>query len=117
RAAVRRELGVPADALLAVSVGRLDPQKDQAGFLRAAAAVPAGTRFVLCGPGVDRDPVLRREAGRVALLGGRADVERLWAAADIAVSSSLGEGFPNAVAEAMAAGVPCAATDAGDTRD
>jgi glycosyltransferase involved in cell wall biosynthesis len=50
-------------------------------------------------------------------LGQRGDMPRLLAASDIAVSSSaFGEGFSNAIAEGMAAGLPVVATEVGDAR-
>ena len=110
RVALRRELGLPDDAVVAVHAARRDPMKDHAGLLAAAAGLP-DLRFVLAGEGtldLDRPP-------NALALGRRDDLPRLYAAGDIAVSSSaFGEGFSNAVAEGMAAGLVPVATAVGD---
>lgn len=125
RASVRAELGLGVDAPLIGLVARLDAQKDHATFLRAAALLKArrpDVRYVLVGGGVSLDDAslaaLVGENGVrdvVHLLGHRDDVPRLTAALDIATSSSIGEGFANAIGEAMASGVPAVVTDAGDS--
>ncbi|MBI4507237.1 MAG: glycosyltransferase [Chloroflexi bacterium] len=125
RAAVRCELGLLDDAPLIGLVARFDAQKDHRTFVQAAALLrrqEPDVHFALCGDGV----TLQNEAlaGWIAaaglrehchLLGRRDDVPRLTAALDIATSSSIGEGFPNAVGEAMACGVPCVVTAVGDS--
>ncbi len=111
RAAVRAELGIPPDAPVVVHVARVDPMKDHGMFLAAldrldvhALAVGLGTDALPARPGLHR-------------LGRRDDVARLLAAADVFVSSSaFGEGFSNALAEAMATGVVPVVTDVGDAR-
>jgi len=125
RQEVRAGLGVDLKAVLIGLIARFHPMKDHATFLQAAARVaraqPAA-RFLLAGTGVTwEQPALQKlivEHGlqeRVLLLGERSDVPRLTAALDIACSASWNEGFSNTIGEAMACGVPCVATSAGDT--
>jgi glycosyltransferase involved in cell wall biosynthesis len=111
RAAVRAELGLDAQDLVAGTLGRLyEPKKGLAVFLEAAArvadAVPRA-RFVLAGDGPAREALERRAAepdlaGRVRFAGARRDVHRLLAAYDLFVQPSLWEGFGLTVLEAMA---------------
>jgi glycosyltransferase involved in cell wall biosynthesis len=55
--------------------------------------------------------------GRVTLLGERGDLDAIYPAFDVlALSSAYGEGLPTVLIEAMACGVPCVATDIGDSR-
>lgn len=126
RLKIRQELGLPKDSVLIGLVARFDPMKDHETFLLAARDLGrrgAEAYFVLVGRGVDgRNPVLRGQidknelAGRVHLLGERRDIDEVTAALDIATSSSAyGEGFSNAIGEAMACGVPCVVTDVGDS--
>jgi glycosyltransferase involved in cell wall biosynthesis len=121
---VRRELGLPADALLIGLVARFDPLKDHQSLLRAAGLLRRqlkGPHFVLVGRDITMSNSELREwieasgvGDRVHLLGERADIPRLTAALDIATCSSYGESFPNIIGEAMACAVPCAVTDVGD---
>lgn len=125
RAAMRKELGVLDDVQLVGLIARFDPLKDHANFIRAAGLLAADrpqVRFVLAGRGVDmRNTSLNGEIqnanlnGRCYLLGEREDVPRIMAALDLVVSASYSEGFPNTIGEAMACGIPCVATNAGDS--
>jgi glycosyltransferase involved in cell wall biosynthesis len=125
RSALRVALRIPDEALVIGHVGRFDPMKDHETFFRAARefmTLYPDARFVLAGRGVDRaNPGIveilpdGNRTHRIHLLGERQDIEKVYPSFDIFTSSSRSEGFPNAVGEAMAAGVPCVATDAGDT--
>lgn len=126
RASVRDELGLSADTPLIVLAARFHPQKDHLNFVRAAAGLREripNVHFALCGVGVtwENSQLVRwiREAGIrscVHLLGIRRDVARLFAAADIATTTSVsGEAFPMVIGEAMACGTPCVVTDVGDS--
>jgi glycosyltransferase involved in cell wall biosynthesis len=125
RAALRRELRVPAGSLCVGSVGRLDPVKDQATLLRALASLTASgldAVGVLVGDGPER-PALQRLAAELGLrdrlrfLGARRDVPRLLAAFDLFVQASLSEALPNALLEGLGAGLPVVATAVGGTLD
>jgi glycosyltransferase involved in cell wall biosynthesis len=112
REAVRRELGIAADTLVAVLPARLHPMKEHWTFAAALAQAP-GIVGLAIGEGTERLP----DRPNMIRLGYRPDVPRLLAAADMVVSTSAyGEGFSNAVAEGMAAGLPAVATDVGDAR-
>lgn len=121
RKAIVDELGLPPDAVLILSVGRLHEQKGY-DVIAASAATVSTTHpdayWLWAGEGPQRtrlDSTLR-EAGldrRVRLLGARADVPRLLAAADLFVLASRYEGFPFALLEAMAAQLPVIVSDAG----
>lgn len=125
REKLRSVLGVPSDALLIGLVGRYHPVKDHAGFIKAASSLlqkHPDVHFVLIGDGVDAEnPELslylqdEQVQKSIHLLGSRDDIPYLTAALDIATSSSLAEGFPNVVGEAMSCGVSCVVTDVGDS--
>lgn len=128
RARLRTELDIAPDALAIGLVARVHPMKDHANFLQAAkhlAATCPRCVFVMAGEGADaanRELRARIDASglrdRVRLCGRRADIASLDNALDIACSASAwGEAFPNAIAEAMACGVPCVATDVGDASE
>jgi glycosyltransferase involved in cell wall biosynthesis len=110
RSVVRKELNVgPTDVILA-HVARVHPMKDHSLLLDVAWRLPHVTAIAI-GTGTEALPNLPN----LRRLGQRDDVPRLLAASDIVVSSSAyGEGFSNAIAEGMAAGLVPVATDVGD---
>jgi glycosyltransferase involved in cell wall biosynthesis len=113
---LRLELGIPEDAPLIGTVGRLDFQKAPLDFVRMAARVAAKrptARFVMVGDGPLIDDV-RREARRlgvdIVLTGFRNDAVEIAASFDVFVISSLYEGLGRALTEALASGRPVVAT-------
>jgi glycosyltransferase involved in cell wall biosynthesis len=125
RAAVRRSLGLPPETTLLGFVGRLHPVKGVDDLLRAARPVlnrfPTA-RILVVGDGEDRARLerLSSEVGvtsGVLFLGERTDVAFLLGGLDVFVMPSREEGMPNAVLEAMAAGVPVVATTTGGTAE
>ncbi|MHB8938520.1 MAG: glycosyltransferase family 4 protein [Thiobacillus sp.] len=122
---IRAELGIAEQTPLVGLIGRFDPQKNHAGFFEAAGALHRHlpqVHFVLAGQGIDTSNAALMQAitragvlANTHLLGLRSDMPGLMAALDVLASSSYGEAFPNVLGEAMACGVPCAATDVGDS--
>jgi L-malate glycosyltransferase len=118
---VRRLLGLPDTATIAVNVASLVGEKDHATLLRAAQRLAGRVpelHWVIAGAG----PLLRELerlsaelslAGRVHFVGNLAEPARLISEADVFVMSSREEGLGTTVLEAMALGIPVASTAAG----
>lgn len=118
---LRRELGIPQDALVVGSVGRLSPEKNFARLLEACAALPPDVHLLIIGEGDERPALEARAArpdlaGRVHLPGYQADPPRFYRAMDLFALSSDTEQMPVCLLEAMASCLPVAATDVGDVR-
>ena len=118
QAAAKRALGLPADRLLIGGVGRLSGEKAFDVLIRAVHRLVEMGRDValaIAGEG-DEKPRLARLISelnlseRVHLLGYQSDVRPIYEAMDVYVLSSLREGLPNVVLEAMAMETPTVAT-------
>jgi len=120
-----RELGLEPDAVVVGIVASLLPIKDHATLLRAVAAlVPEWPtlRLVIVGQGPESERLRAltdelRIAHAVRFAGLRPQVPSFHFLFDISALSSVSEGFPNSLVEAMAAGRPIVATDVGGVRD
>lgn len=112
----RRQLGLPEDAYVMLTVGELTNRKNQKVILNAMAQLndPA-MHYVLCGKGDQRDALERLAAelgiaDRVHFLGYRLDVPEIYRMADCFAFSSIHEGLPFALMEAMQSGLPIVAS-------
>jgi glycosyltransferase involved in cell wall biosynthesis len=120
RQAIRRELALPAKAVVIGNVGRFSTQKNPLDWVRVAGLVGKAcpqARFLLVGDGPMRLQVEQalQQAGiaeRTTLTGLRRDVPRLLAAMDIFLLTSLWEGLPRVIPQAMAMGLPVLANRA-----
>lgn len=121
RRAVRDELGLESHHIGLIMVARADPMKDHACLFVAVESLllaKPNLRLILVGRGTELLPLTEPLAKITINLGERSDVPRLLRGMDFAVlSSAFGEGFPNAIAEAMSTGLPCVATDTGDSAE
>jgi glycosyltransferase involved in cell wall biosynthesis len=123
RAAARRSLELPQDDPILISVASLHEHKGHAHLLDAMARVPGEfpqARLLLVGKVPEgRSAALQESVDRLGLrdavrfLGRREDVPLLLAASDVFVMPSLREGFPVALLEAGAAGLPAVASSVG----
>ncbi len=114
---------VPPDVPLIGTIGRLRPQKGHAALIEAFNRIHDQTdaHLLVIGEGELRGQLEKQArhtglADRIHFLGVRADLPDLFAVMDIYAHSAVFEGMPNAVMEAMAAGLPVVATAADGTR-
>lgn len=125
REAMRESLGIPLDVPVVGTVTRLSGQKAPLDFIRAAATVARShpnAWFVMVGDGDLRPQVeaLANELGirdHLVLTGLRRDVPELMAAFTVFALSSLWEGLPRVLPQAMATGLPIVATAADGTAE
>lgn len=124
REAFRRELDAGERRIVTI-VGRLVPIKNHDLFLGAAARVLADGHdalFVIVGGGPEEERLRARAAelgiaDDVRFLGWRYDLDRIYAGSDVVALTSLNEGTPVSMIEALAAGCAVVATDVGGVRD
>jgi glycosyltransferase involved in cell wall biosynthesis len=134
RAKIRRKLEIPADAFVVGTMANLKAQKRPSFFLAVCehvhdawqqrSATPALPHFIWLGDGVERIEVAAALAlmsndlrSHIHFPGAFLDADAYLSAFDAFVLTSAYEGMPNALLEAMAAGLPCVATDVQGTCD
>jgi len=120
-----RPLQVPEDVKIVLNVGNLTRQKAQYIFVEAAAQVLEhfpNALFLIIGEGEERSRLAQlieeKSVGeKVKLLGSRTDVTSILGRSSLLVLSSLWEGLPLTILEAMAAGRPVVVTDVGGNKE
>lgn len=125
RSKIRNELQL-GDRIVFINVARYDIQKDHDNLFASLKLLKSDNvsfKMILCGKGIsfDNNELVEKIKsynlqGEVILLGERTDINDVLNAADYFILSSLGEGFPNVLGEAMAVGLIPISTDAGDSR-
>ncbi len=124
RVAARRQLGLPIDARLIVTVAHLGQRKGHHESIAALRSLPQDVKLVLvggAGPLGGDGSDLRQLADSLGvadrlIIAGKQSHERVpkyYQAADISVLASWREGCPNTVLESLACGIPVVATDVG----
>src|SRR3954470_22440793 len=125
RREARRSLGIPTDAHVVTTVGRLTAIKQHSLFLETAQRIgrrDAAAVFLIAGDGELRGTLeaAARTLGiepQTRFLGWRRDLPTIYAATDVFLLTSRNEGTPVALIESLASGVPGVSTDVGGVRD
>jgi glycosyltransferase involved in cell wall biosynthesis len=119
--AVRHKYSIPKEKVVVTWAGRMVPIKgiNLLCDVIDAAVSQQNVHFLVVGDGPQADVIKRRMKGRsnVTLTGWIKDMSEVWADTDMALLTSLNEGTPTALIEAMAFGKPFVATDVGGVRD
>lgn len=127
RIKARASFGFRVEDIVIGTVGRFDPLKDFHNFISAASKLSAkrnDVKYLMVGRNIDSSNATLigwiEDAGltdKFLLMGEQSDIALVLSAMDIFCLSSVNEAFPNVVVEAMAMGVPCVVTRAGDAAE
>lgn len=113
----RREIGVPEDAFLLLSVGELNENKNHQVVIKAIAKLNNPTiHYAIAGVGENKECLLKLAdelgvSNQVHFLGFRKDIAQLNRCVDVFCFPSFREGLSVALMEAMACGLPCAVSE------
>ncbi len=116
KAEKRKELNIPEDAVIAVSVGELNSNKNHELIIKALSVLKnPNIHYCIAGKGMSQEHLEKLAEdngifGNVHILGYRTDIEELLAVSDIFCFPSFREGLPVSLMEAMASGLPCVAS-------
>jgi len=123
---IRRELNIDLDEKVIITVGRWNIQKDYHTLFKSLYKLNENKesyKMLMVGANLDESNTELTSLmekfnlkDRVLLLGRRDDIPALLSAADVYVSSSLGESFSNSIGEAMACELTCVVTDVGESK-
>jgi glycosyltransferase involved in cell wall biosynthesis len=124
----KKKIGIEENEIILGCVARWNPEKDHQNLLNALAILQTSNTQVSCvlvGPNMDNineelQKMIKKTLGdnnRVFTVGRVEDIPSTIYTFDILILPSLGEAFPNVVAEAMICGVPCVVTNVGDAAE
>ena len=116
KAQLCHELKISNKSLLILSVGELNENKNHIVVIKALKELPSNYHYIICGTGKLKDEIMNRAKSfgvseRVHLLGYRTDVIKIMKSCDIFAFPSKREGLSVALMEALACGLPCAASN------
>lgn len=110
---LRKSLGLPEDAVVAIAMGDIIPRKNYKTAIKAISLTGnKSVHYLICGKGPEVEN-LKSYAGelgiqnQIHLLGFRTDIKDLVSISDFFLFSSFQEGLPRSTMEAMSAGLPC----------
>jgi len=113
----RKELNIPSDAAVIISIGELSKRKNHLAAIKALGKIKSEKiYYIICGEGRLKESLIKlcKDSGvgnRVMFLGYRTDTADLLHMSDIFLFPSKQEGLPVALMEAMAAGLPCVVSE------
>jgi len=111
-----KELNIPVDSILLLSVGELNDNKNHKVVIECLPKLPKNVHYLICGVGPlkEQHEELAKKldvSDRLHLLGYRNDVIRIMKSCDVFIFPSKREGLSVALMEAMACGLPCIASE------